>query len=853
MFLVFLLTLCVVSSFLTPAFRVSNTFPLGSKLVSTRKWSEDANVGKSVGGIYEYRSDDGSPPPELAALFGLSVESGSKPKKPRKIKTKINSATTTLGDSVTTTFTQTEYVPRDLREAKKKKNERERRIERRERKDAKLAGQKPKKAKVVDEIPMDKLELQLLSKYGANAYREALEDYEETEAIRQGNRKKFGGFMGSSSTREPLSDIEIEQAEMNEQRFYEGSRTMSVDTDHDCSGDNRNSRDARPCSKDRVRMENEDSIRRPLSLFQNLRNKSKGVSSPVERKKLKSAMQSVEDYYNSSDDDKDGISEKSVERHDAWNTYESDMDYDSDLFSNDSDDTDAQQRSGPLNAVHGFRLRPISPISAEEQAKIDTKNARLKEKEEAKKERKKAKRVAEKNEFAQFTFRESSDAAEGNAGAENSIFSTSSWAEIGVTDPIILENLQKMKIFSPTKIQALAIPPLDNNEDVLLQAQTGCGKTLAFLLPLFNIIDVSATKTNIHRNRVQCIILAPSRELVMQIGTVANQLFKNTEIRCETIIGGANVRNQVDRLRDYKPSIVVATPGRLAEIIFRLEKLKLSSVRAVIVDEVDNMFREPYLGEMESILENVPAFKRNLEEESMKLLQPHHIRSQEDDNDETAPGAKYGEHKCMVCLASATTKDNERAISSFSRKFGLTNLKRVSVELDSQLPSGITHALISTPRIRAIDFLKKVLNSKPTVSRALIFVNDPHRVEVLVDQLYDQNIIAAPLHGDSSKEDRREILDRVRDGRLQLVVTTELAARGLDIPELSHVINFELPTDAAHYVHRAGRCGRAGRQGLVINFANPSTKFVVRRFGKQLGAKVLDCEIRDGQIYLKQR
>ena len=104
---------------------------------------------------------------------------------------------------------------------------------------------------------------------------------------------------------------------------------------------------------------------------------------------------------------------------------------------------------------------------------------------------------------------------------------------------------------------------------------------------------------------------------------------------------------------------------------------------------------------------------------------------------------------------------------------------------------------------------------------ALIFVNDPHRVEIIYQQLIDMGFIAAPLHGETSKDDRKEILTRLRDGRLSLVVTTELAARGLDFPDLTHVINFELPTDAQHYVHRAGRCGRAGRKGLVMNFANP--------------------------------
>jgi len=123
----------------------------------------------------------------------------------------------------------------------------------------------------------------------------------------------------------------------------------------------------------------------------------------------------------------------------------------------------------------------------------------------------------------------------------------------------------------------------------------------------------------------------------------------------------------------------------------------------------------------------------------------------------------------------------------------------------------------------------------------------------VADQLLDMGLVAAPLHGDSSKDDRKEILSRLRDGRLRLVVCTELAARGIDIPSLTHVINFELPTDASHYIHRAGRCGRAARRGLVLNFANPSTKFVVRRFGKQLGVKIRDCEIREGQIWLKAK
>jgi ATP-dependent RNA helicase DeaD len=153
--------------------------------------------------------------------------------------------------------------------------------------------------------------------------------------------------------------------------------------------------------------------------------------------------------------------------------------------------------------------------------------------------------------------------------------------------------------------------------------------------------------------------------------------------------------------------------------------------------------------------------------------------------------------------------------------------------------------------MRALEMLRRFLKAKPTVKSALVFVNDPYRVEIICRELGEMGLIAAPLHGDSTKEDRKEIITRMRDGRLRLVVCTELAARGLDLPGLTHVVNFELPTDAEHYVHRTGRCGRAGKQGLVMNFANPETKFVIRRFGKKLGIKVQDCEIRDGKVYLK--
>jgi superfamily II DNA/RNA helicase len=207
----------------------------------------------------------------------------------------------------------------------------------------------------------------------------------------------------------------------------------------------------------------------------------------------------------------------------------------------------------------------------------------------------------------------------------------------------------------------------------------------------------------------------------------------------------------------------------------------------------------------------------------------------------------------VLCLSSATGL--QANVSSFADSMvGPGRWSRVQVTAESPLPRTITHGIISVPQIKALEMLKKLLYcTAPPVGAALIFVNSPHRVETVCEKLLEMGVVAAPLHGDSSKDDRREIISRLRDGRLRIAVTTELASRGLDIPELTHVINFELPTDALHYVHRAGRCGRAGRPGLVVNFARPDTKFVVRRFGKRLGVRVHDVELRQGRVFLKQR
>ena len=797
-----------------------------------------------VGGIFEFRGSSpgggkgSDPPPELAALLGI------KPKREkRKTPTKSKSSTgKARSDGTVATSTPSE---RDIRIAK--------------RMPSKEGAEK-----------LEDLEKHVLAKYGSSAFKAALDgddDDWEDDGPKKTKPGKFQGFDPIYRTKDGTSTSSDTKVGVNKRMKRQAPTTALNKTDDEDFESNEFS----------FGFDSDDENNKPVEL----NVKKLGDLAPKPARGLLSRRLSTSDKIKpdidysvddilSGDSSKSTIGAKKSTIARGFGSEPSDEDFEYEGSELDEEDEENEEemekpRSGPLNAVGGFRMRRPPPITPEQQSKLDAKAAAVVAKEEFENEKRKAKKALEKNLFLPFEFRVAEDVEEFDR-----IFTTKSFSDVGVEDPIVLRNLERMNIFNPTKIQEAAIPAMMAGTDVVLHAQTGSGKTLAFLLPLLNTIDKS-------KRKVQAIILAPSRELVTQIGSIGEKLFDGSGINVLALIGGANVRNQVKRLRDTKPQIIVATPGRLAELVFQLRKLRLGMVRAIVIDEVDSMLREPFVGELQTIFEATPLFSRrqstdgsstpsqyarnsdsqfgdDSDMESMMdtdedIMEDEETEADDEEEEETDDEGSAHLNKRLICLASATTSDPN--VKSFAERYCSPNWTRVAVASASMLPPGITHGLISTPRMRALDMLKRFLKAKPAVISALIFVNDPHRVEIIYEQLLDMGFIAAPLHGESSKDDRKEILARLRDGRLNLVVTTELAARGLDFPDLTHVINFELPTDAQHYVHRAGRCGRAGRKGLVMNFASPDTKFVIRRFGKQLGVKVQDCEIRDGQVHLK--
>jgi len=364
-----------------------------------------------------------------------------------------------------------------------------------------------------------------------------------------------------------------------------------------------------------------------------------------------------------------------------------------------------------------------------------------------------------------------------------------------------------MAMLRPTRVQAQAAEVLGTGGDALLCAPTGSGKTLAFLLPLLVRISDRDGK-----NGPSLLVVAPGRELAIQISAVCSRLLEGSHVRCLALIGGANVNRQLDKLKSRTPQVIVGTPGRLAELALGRKRLKLGGVQGVVVDEVDGMLREPHRRDLEALLYEL--------------------------------GNKRGQTQYVVASATGGGDQTRKAVSGLLGGRALTPCGARTVPKTSgnrrisPLPTTVEHAVLILPKHKMLSAIKSLLNTEPYPEAAVVFVSDSRRVELVCEKLLDMNVIAAPLHGDSSKEDRTDITRRLGSGRIGLVVTTELAARGLDAPVLSHVINLDLPTDASHYAHRAGRVGRGGRAGIVVTLATPQTGFVVEKFAKELDVKI---------------
>lgn len=347
---------------------------------------------------------------------------------------------------------------------------------------------------------------------------------------------------------------------------------------------------------------------------------------------------------------------------------------------------------------------------------------------------------------------------------------TVSFSQLGLSSNRV-QHLEALGFSEPTPIQAQAIPPLLEGRDVIGQAQTGTGKTAAFALPMLERIDPSLLK-------VQALILTPTRELAVQVSQAIFNLKADPELRVLSIYGGQAIERQIERLK-RGVQIVVGTPGRVLDLIKR-GVLSLDSITWFTLDEADEMLNMGFIPDVKQILSQVPEQRQ-------------------------------------MAFFSATM---EPAIYRLAKQFLHTPVT-VSVEQTQAAPSRIDQVVYKIPRGAAKPRMLQMVLELEDPESALIFVRTRRAAAELTSMLQAEGYSADEYHGDLSQSQRERLMQRFRQGQIRWVVATDIAARGLHVEDLSHVINYDLPDSLESYVHRIGRTGRAGKAGKAVTLIHP--------------------------------
>ena len=354
----------------------------------------------------------------------------------------------------------------------------------------------------------------------------------------------------------------------------------------------------------------------------------------------------------------------------------------------------------------------------------------------------------------------------------------------------LLKAVKSKGYTTPTPIQTRVIPVILNGRDVLARAQTGTGKTDAFALPLVDILSRRKEK----RQHPRALVLAPTRELALQVGESIKAYGRRVSIRCTVVYGGVNINPQIDRLR-RGIDILVATPGRLLDLAGHRD-LNLSQIEFLVFDEADRMLDLGFSEEICEVLDLVPAVRKTMLFSATYTQQIRNLAKimlQEPAYIEVAPGKKAAES--IVQKVHLVDQSNKRAL--------LIHL--------------ITHG---------------------RWTQALIFVRTKHGANKLTQKLAAKKISAAALHGNKSQSFRTRTLKEFKNGEIRILVATDVAARGLDISNLPHVVNYDMPKMPEDYIHRIGRTGRAGISGIAVSLVSHHEKVHLKAIEKLLNQKI---------------
>ena len=369
----------------------------------------------------------------------------------------------------------------------------------------------------------------------------------------------------------------------------------------------------------------------------------------------------------------------------------------------------------------------------------------------------------------------------------------------------VSDYLADNKIVDMTEIQRQTYKHIMDNRDIIACSSTGTGKTLAYLIPIINRL-----KSNTHN--IQAVVLVPTAELAIQVNNTLKDIFAHMDNTFSSValIGDVNISRQIDSIKSNKPAIIIGTPNRIHQLISN-KKIKVHEVKTLVLDEADKLFDKTFIQDVEAIRKSL-----------MKLTQ--------------------------VLLFSASV-DKKTRTSTLCFKPIFIDINSNSGNT-SQIPSTIKHISVISDRRERIETLRKIIKAvKP--EKAIIFVNSKYDLEESLQKLEYHHYNVASIAGNKDNSAKKAAIENFRSGKIQLLIATDIAARGLQIDNIDTVINVNLPEDNKEYIHRCGRCGRNGNTGTCISIITDNELNKIKSYQKAFHINIVNKRLYQGKLVAK--
>lgn len=363
--------------------------------------------------------------------------------------------------------------------------------------------------------------------------------------------------------------------------------------------------------------------------------------------------------------------------------------------------------------------------------------------------------------------------------------------------PEIKDNLERLGFKKPTDIQYKSIPSILKGEDVLAIAQTGTGKTAAFAIPIVNMIHEQ--KSSKRSDGIKCLIMVPTHELAIQINSVVAALCRGTLVKTYSIFGGVEQDPQINQL-EKGVDIIVATPGRMFDLVSQ-GHLRLNALQILVLDEADHMLALGFLRDIRDLIKFIPKKRQTL-------------------------------------FFSATINEVIKDLAYSLVK----NAIRIQISPKDPVSKNITHSVMFVEMDDKRAFLERIITENAS-SKILVFVRTKVRAERVKKAMERVGIAAETIHGDKEQDLRFKVMSEFREGLVRVLIATDVSARGIDIPDVDYVINYDLPEVAENYVHRVGRTGRGMKKGLAVSFCSKEERETLQLIEEFLGKEIVRIEV----------